>query len=331
MKLSVIMPVYNSAEFLNQCIDSLVLQEYKDYELILVDDGSTDASYEICCEYAGRYDNIRVLRQKNSGPSMARNNGIQAASGDYLTFVDSDDWVMPNYFSVLDDAMSQNTELIFYGRMHPDGQKAVNKVFPDGIFTSREEIVDLLVKNYYSGDLASCVNKAYSKRLFGDGDLRFPASTVVEEDLLFVLQALDRSESLVSLSEPLYHYNRRDSGSVTTQYNPAKFDCKSKAYKKELEFARRWNSLDLERIFDDNYLSYISASINNLMYRACPLSRTQKIEEIQRFYSTEQTAACIKRTKGVSLRSKVMYYLIRWKLCRVSYLLHYVTFHIRRR
>lgn len=331
MKLSVIIPVYNSAEFLNKCIDSLVLQDYKDYELILVDDGSTDASYEICCEYAGKYDNIRVLRQENSGPSIARNNGIQAASGDYLSFVDSDDWVMPDYFSVLDAAMSQNTDLIFYGRMHPDGQKAENKVFPEGTFTSREKIIGFLVKNYYSGDLASSTNKAYSRHLFGDSSLRFPASTVVEEDLLFVLQALDRSETLVSLSEPLYYYNRRDSGSVTTRYNPVKFDSKLKAYQKELEFARQWNSLELERIFDDNYLSYISASINNMMYRACRLSRTQKIEEIRRFYSTEETAACIKRTKGISLRSKVMYYLIRWKLCRVSYLLHYVTFHISRR
>ena len=331
MKLSVIIPVYNSAEFLNKCIDSLVLQDYKDYELILVDDGSTDASYDICCNYAKRYDNILVLRQENSGPSIARNKGIQVASGDYLTFVDSDDWVMPDYFSVLDDAMLQNTDLIFYGRMHPDGQESSKKAFPEGSFTSREEIVGFLVKNYYSGDLASCANKAYSRRLFGDGGLRFPASTIVEEDLLFVLQALDRSESLVSLSEPLYYYNRRGSGSVTTRYNPAKFDCKLKAYQKELEFARQWNSLDLERIFDDNYLSYISASINNMMYQACPLSRTQKLREIRRFYSTEQTAACIKRTKGVSLRSKVMYNLIRWKLCRVSYLLHYVTFHIRRR
>lgn len=331
MKFSIIIPVYNSADFLHKCIDSLLSQEYKDYELILVDDGSTDASYDICQQYASRYEHIRVLRQENSGPSAARNAGIQLASGDYLAFVDSDDWVTPDYFSQLKEAVLQAPDLVFFGRLSFDGPNQVNTVFPAGRFTSRGQIIDFLARNYYQGDLHSCANKAYSKRLFADGALRFPASTVVEEDLQFVLEAVDRSETLVSLAEPLYCYNRQSSGSVTTQYNPVKFDCKLRAHEAELKFAEKWHSSEFQQIFDDNYLTYISASINNLMYKACTLSRKQKLAEIRRFYSAGQTAACIKRTKGISLRSKVMYFLIRWRLYRSSYLLHYIVFHIRRR
>ncbi len=331
MKFSIIIPVYNSADFLHKCIESLLNQEYKDYELILVDDGSTDASYDICREYASRYEHIRVLRQKNSGPSAARNAGIQQSSGDYLTFVDSDDWVTANYFSKLKEAVLQAPDLVFFGRLSFDGPNQVNTVFPVGRFMSRSQIIDFLARNYYLGDLHRCTNKVYSKRLFVDGALRFPPSTVVEEDLQFVLKAVDRSETLVSLAEPLYCYNRRGSGSVTTQYNPVKFDCKVSAYEVELKFAEKWHNSEFQRIFDDNYLTYISASINNLMYNACTFSRKQKLAEIRRFYSAEQTAACIKRTTGISLRSKVMYFLIRWRLYRISYLLHYIVFHIRRR
>ncbi|MGM9658373.1 MAG: glycosyltransferase family 2 protein [Eubacteriales bacterium] len=331
MKFSIIIPVYNSAEFLHKCLLSILNQKYKDYELILVDDGSTDNSYDICSEYAGKFDNIRLLRQKNNGPSVARNNGIQAASGDYITFVDSDDWVMPSYFPCLEEAVLQSPDLVFFGRFYLRGSNQVDTAFPEGKLTSRSQIIDFLTRNYYQGDLHSCTNKVFSRRLFADGELRFPESTVVEEDLQFVLLALDRSETLVSLPESLYYYNRRGSGSVTTRYNPVKFECKLRALTAELWFAEKWHSTEFEKIFDDNYLTYISASINNLMYRECCLSRKQKIEEIRRFYNAEQTNDCIKRTKGISLRSKAMYFLIRCKLYRISYLLHYIVFHIRRR
>lgn len=330
MKFSVIIPVYNSAQFLHKCIGSIVDQEYKDYELILVDDGSTDASNEICPEYAEKYDHIRLIRQENGGPSAARNKGIQNASGNYLTFVDSDDWVMPDYFQVLENAVAQNPDMVFFGRLHGHDSEILT-AFPECAVSSQQQIVSFLAQNYYQGDFASCVNKVYAKRLFADGTLRFPVATVVEEDLQFVLQAVDRSQTLVSLRAPLSFYNRRKSGSVTTKYNPVKFDCKLQAYETELMYARKWNSAEFERIFDDNYLSYISASINNLMYAECRLTGKQKIDEIKRFYNVEQTLSCIKRSKGTSLRSKVMYWLIRMKLYRISYLLHYVTFHIRRR
>lgn len=329
MKFSIIIPVYNSARFLHQCIGSIVGQAFRDYELILVDDGSTDDSCAICREYAEQYGHVRLIRQENGGPSAARNRGIAEATGEYLAFVDSDDWVTPDYFAVLERAVASAPDLVFFGRQH--GEEKIVTAFPAGCCASREQIIDFLTTNYFRGDVASCTVKLYARHLFADGELRFPAGTVVEEDLLFVLQAVDRSSTLVSIPDAVYFYNRRDSGSVTTQYNPIKFDCKLRACQTELGYARKWSSPALEQIFDDNYLSYISASINNLMYRACPLTRKQKLEEIRRFYRAELTLDCIRRSRGLSLRSRVMYLLIRLKLHRVSYLLHCVIFHIRRR
>lgn len=326
MKFSVIIPVYNSASFLNKCIDSLIKQSYKDYELILVDDGSTDESYNICMQFARQYPNVLVFKQENSGPSIARNHGIRMAKGDYLLFVDSDDWVTENYFTVLDEATKQKTDIVFFGILHPNDTIQPEKVFPEQKLCGTSNIVDFLVQNYYTADIHSCLNKAYSRQLFRDDSLWFPQHTVVEEDLLFVLRAVERANTAVAVPQVLYHYNQRSSGSVTTKYNPDKFDCKKCAYIEELAFARRWNSTEFEAIFQDNYLSYISSTINNLMYKACTLTQKQKIQEIRRFYQEETTQNCIRQGSPRSIRSKVMRLLIQGKMYRSSYLLHAVIF-----
>jgi glycosyltransferase involved in cell wall biosynthesis len=116
MFISVIIPVYNVEQYLHDCLDSVVAQSYSDYEIICVNDGSTDGSLEILCEYQKKYSKIIVITQQNKGLSGARNAGIEAAKGDYLFFLDSDDWIEPTTIEIL--AMKQNGEdlLCFNGR-----------------------------------------------------------------------------------------------------------------------------------------------------------------------------------------------------------------------
>lgn len=330
MRFSIIIPVYNSAAFLRTCIDSIVSQNFDDYELILIDDGSTDSSGEICREYQKRYPMIRLVEQANAGPSAARNRGMELARGDYITFVDSDDWVVPAYFETLNAALAENPDMVIFGRSCLAGDQMQTLAFPAGMCGSAEEIVAFIETHYTEGDMASCTNKAYSRRILEDGSLRFPVGTVVEEDLQFVLGALDRSERMISLEEGIYFYNRRI-GSVTTRFNPVKFDCKLQAYHQELAYARKWNSPRLEQIFHDNYLTYISACVNNLMYADCGMTRAEKLAEIKRFYHAGETTDCLAGCRALSLRSKVMYWLIRLKLYRLSYWIHCITFHIKGR
>ena len=102
MKLSIIMPVYNVEDYLCKCIDSVLNQDYEDYEVILVDDGSPDECPKICDSYAKKHDNIRVVHRENGGLSAARNSGIEVAIGEYILFVDSDDYIEPNVLGTLD-------------------------------------------------------------------------------------------------------------------------------------------------------------------------------------------------------------------------------------
>lgn len=101
MKLSIIVPIYNVAPYLRKCVDSFLTQDIDDYEIILVDDGSPDESPEICDQYAGRYSNIKVIHQENAGLSAARNAGLAIAKGDYIMYVDSDDYLQPNVLGAL--------------------------------------------------------------------------------------------------------------------------------------------------------------------------------------------------------------------------------------
>lgn len=331
MKYSVIIPVYNAEPFLDSCLRSLLNAGRSDAEIILIDDGSADRSAEICRKYASEHRSVIFQSQKNSGPAAARNRGISLASGDYLLFVDSDDSVTDDYFEVLDRSCADNPDMLFFGSIHTNAQKKENLTFPVFSRIGREAAIPILADNFSSGDLCSCTNKAFARSLFADGSLKFPEGTVVEEDLIFVLRAIARAGTFSSVSDGIYNYYRRTSGSVTTAYNPIKFDCKISAYKEEKAWAVQNGSERFGGIFDDNLLSYVSASVNNLMYRACPMKKAEKLAEIRRFFEDDNVLRCAVSDGSFSGRSRVMALLIRKKMIRATYVIHKIVSLIRGR
>ena len=110
-RLSIIVPIYNVEKYLPRCIESILNQTFKDFELILVNDGSTDSSYEILKEYENKYDNFRVINQKNGGLSAAKNAGIKIAKGEYIAFLDSDDYLDKNFLETLYNMAVNNKEV----------------------------------------------------------------------------------------------------------------------------------------------------------------------------------------------------------------------------
>ena len=114
-KISIIVPVYNAEKYLVECLNSLVEQTYKNIEIILIDDGSIDNSAKICDEYAKKDERIKVVHQKNSGVSVARNNGLDMHTGDYVMFVDSDDWIELNTCEILiNNIISNDKDILIY-------------------------------------------------------------------------------------------------------------------------------------------------------------------------------------------------------------------------
>lgn len=186
MKLSIVIPVYNTENLLPACVDSVLNQTFRDYELILVDDGSTDNSLALCREYAEKHDHIRVIHQENAGASAARNAGIEAAKGEYIHFIDSDDLLPQNdvYERVL-PALDGDRQILFSRRIRfQDGSDEIDAVQPEydekGEF--RGDVLKLVLSKHYQMTLTCPVNKIIQRKLLIDNDLRFRTGLDHEED-----------------------------------------------------------------------------------------------------------------------------------------------------
>ncbi len=335
MQFSVCIPVYNAAKFLSRCLDSLLKQPFPDYELILVDDGSKDESPQICRQYAESHKIIRFVSQANLGPAVARNTALDMAQGDYILFVDSDDEVLPEYFSVLSKVVKEHpSPLYWFGCRHDDGIHQIDKTSPFVFLDSDEKILDFLELQFckrlegnhkvlpYSNncDTHSSCNKVIARSLLTS--IRFPVGTVVEEDLRFNLKLLDQTDALCIIPEILYCYYQQSTGSVTTKYNPEKFRSKLEAYKDEMAFAEYHHRPNIRNFFQDSMLSYVSSCVNNLMYSSCPLNYKQKLEEIKKFFLSEETMKASRECRPCSQRTWMMQCLVRYNLYRTCYWLH---------
>lgn len=204
VKYSVIIPIYNSEKTLRACVDSIINQNYSDFELILVNDGSVDSSVEICYEYARNNRNIVVVDKDNGGVSSARNAGIEIASGEYLLFVDSDDEVLPGYFSSLDEAKDCDFLVFGYDDVKVDGFfTKLPKYFNDGatyMTTSR--------------DGGPC-NKRYRRDIIIRNKICFPEDISIGEDFVFCVNYSLFCKDISFLNSPLYKYNNYIPGSLT--------------------------------------------------------------------------------------------------------------------
>lgn len=197
--ISVIVPVYQAQEFLAFCLDSLLRQTYPLFEIVLVDDGSTDASGRICDQYASRNPCIRVIHQKNQGVSVARNVGIESAHGDFLAFVDSDDWVEPTFlqqlYSVIGDSQMALCGVDDSAPFSPPTERICRKQMQ--IQPSR--YAKLIYTNY-------AINKLYRRELLLPTGPRFDPTMKRGEDAAFIATCLQKCHSISSCSDILYHY-----------------------------------------------------------------------------------------------------------------------------
>jgi glycosyltransferase involved in cell wall biosynthesis/putative flippase GtrA len=209
-KVSIVVPIYNTAKYLKRCIDSILDQSYKNLEVILVDDGSTDDSGLVADDYAKKDSRIKMIHQKNAGQSSARNIGIKKATGEFISFIDSDDEIKPDFINDLLSAFTADTSLSVCG-MHYKRLKAktAEDVYINPIRSRRKKeskkayILYLLA---IDGRIYSSVNKLYRTNVVKK--LQFDQSLNFAEDTKFVLDYLKKSNGGIAIvNEPLYVYN----------------------------------------------------------------------------------------------------------------------------
>lgn len=217
MLLSVIVPVYNVEAFLPKCLNSLLNQTYKDLEIILIDDGSTDNSGKICDEYSERDNRIKVIHQNNKGVSVARNIGLELASGEYVTFVDSDDWCEKDYFREVFEEVSkfENAEVIITNFVRDFGNNNLKLVHPNGkvkIFDKYNALKNMIRGNLYGWEIYSTFYKKESIK-----KIRFSNNIIYGEDFEFKWNAIrNYSKRILYLPIAGYHYVFRENSAVNS-------------------------------------------------------------------------------------------------------------------
>lgn len=262
--ISVILPVYNAEKTLSKCIESILNQEFLDFELIIINDGSNDFSLSICENYAAQDSRIKIINKQNNGVSSARNLGLENVRGKYICFVDADDWVEKEYLSAF-----------FRTNKNPDKEIVIQSCFED---TQTESAIKCLLpdKQYNREKFARAFlqlrilgygypfAKLYQTDVINEHNLRFDTHIHFIEDLLFFLNYMQYMQSLRTVSEARYHYTIHSSD-VSLSYSHNPYESEIKAYYAEKEILET-----LTEKFNFSILSLYYWKANNgfLFYRA---------------------------------------------------------------
>lgn len=210
-KISVLVPVYNVEKTLDRCMESILNQTFKDFEIIMVDDGSTDSSGAICDKYAEKYDFISVIHKNNEGLGPTRDAGVLAAKGEYVYHCDSDDWLKEDLLEKSYNAISENdADVVIFGYDMYD-KKDLSKLFgsvsiDSGVYIGKDEVRRLFVKHYHNAFIVlTAWNRLYKRSFLIDNELFFPSLRRCQ-DMAYSLLLFDKIEKLVCINENLYCY-----------------------------------------------------------------------------------------------------------------------------
>lgn len=274
VKVSIIIPIYKSEKYLRKCIDSIIFQTFKEYEIILVIDGSPDNSIEICKEYSEKYANISYYEKPNGGVSSARNWGLEYAKGDYITFIDSDDFVSENYLSHL---FSEETDLSVCGFIDMPSKKENILSNSDKMFLYNE-IGNLLSTNINSIHFKSACGKLFKTEIIKKYKISFDTNIYFGEDSTFMLQYLQHCNNILILGGYDYFYFIPSPGKYTLKHKDFRYAVKRKV--------KEYNNL--KSLFKLSNDLYIEKELHDMISRLFifELNKKYKISGYSEFKNT---------------------------------------------
>lgn len=308
MRISIIVPVFNAENQLPKCIDSILAQSLSNFELLLIDDGSTDGSLEICEKYAEREKRIRVFHQENAGPSAARNKGIEHASGKYLTFIDADDFVEPNYlqgFFKLEKDPEAAVVIQGYIRESRNGLFRKENL-PEEIFQTHQ-FSNLFLSVFLIRKWPFVWAKLFDKNIIDKHKVLFDKEINFGEDLIFFLNYVKFASKIITINENLYHYKFLPN-SLTSSLNEVCSETKRLDTVKSLltELAVQFDFSAALQEYHRSYMNRYLMRVLDSLY--LPPSRKQKQERISwlKKLDTEKNLELIRYIENPGKRVKIM-------------------------
>ncbi len=319
--LSIIVPVYNTEIYLRECIESILAQTYDDFELILIDDGSTDNSLKICMDFQKKDVRVRVFSKENSGVSATRNYGLRYARGEYISFCDSDDVIKPELYEVLFDKMFQyNVDRVCggYAYLYSDGHQLCCKGRkPDGIYMKEDLIPIMIDDGTLSGFLFSGVyNSIFKREIIEKNKLRFNELIKYNEDSLFSFEYALYSKSLYCLqSVPLYLYRQHEMSSTKKRRKGDKY---SELNKRLIELNNRYQNMNLELQMCRRSITVALWEILDIADKECGKQALKDIKEVLQKNNINDNIKFLD-IKHMNIYKKLYLILIKYKMTRVLY------------
>ncbi len=309
--ISIIVPVYKVENVLNNCVQSILNQTFRDFELILVDDGSPDNSGKICDEYSNIDNRVRVIHKENGGVSSARNIGIQVAIGKFICFVDSDDEVDVNYLKLLIDLYENNVELAICGFNWFKNGDVINKsVFSNNDFDllSRDYVMEIQSKVLVSSPWC----KLYLSDIIKKNCIFFQNDLSLGEDLLFNFRYLNYVSNIAIVNQPLYHYMVDNGQSLLRKYRKDLFETNKKINNELFNIINKWNLPEeqMNYFYNKVYFDYENSMLNII----------SKSNDCSFFYKLKMNREIIKSKEFKMILNRVTIKL--HPLYRMSYKIH---------
>ncbi|HHU48190.1 MAG TPA: glycosyltransferase, partial [Clostridiales bacterium] len=225
--VSIIIPVYNVEPYLEHCLESIINQTYKNLQIIIVNDGSTDNSPAICDKFAEKDNRIVVIHKKNGGVSSARNVGLGISQGSYILFVDSDDWIETDMVEhLINISIETNVDVVLFGIYNEDyiQMKTYTIHFNSDLLVDKDHLLKLLPGWVKDEKINTIYGKLYLADIIKSNNIRFDESLNIAEDALFNYEVFLHVESVYLLRACFYHYMIIDAESLSKRYNPGKYE-----------------------------------------------------------------------------------------------------------
>lgn len=279
--VSVIIPAYNAEQYVGFCLDTVIAQTHKNLEIIVVDDGSTDNTGKICDEYAEKDPRIKVIHQENKGLSGARNAALDIMSGEYVAFIDSDDFIEFQAIEILlGDCIEYNSEIVVYGSIDTSETKQIKHTITNNVQTFSSEF---LLKNieHISARDSSCT-RFYHKSVFDN--LRFPFGKQYEDSFV-AYQTIQNSKAVTFTDSKLYYYFLSPNSIMRSDFSVKRYDMLL-AFDNKLRVLKRNNCEKSAQIVYRDYLYIVSGMIGQTKY--CKgfshKFKKKKIKELRKKY-----------------------------------------------
>ena len=328
MLFSVIVPVYGVEKYLNKCVNSILEQPFRDYELILVDDGSNDRCPEICDEYEKSDPRVRVIHKENGGLVSARNAGIKAAVGEYICYVDADDYVTDDWLSVIAEQIASapcRPDIVAFGSARDFGssKQRIIKTIPDGFYDKKrleKEVYPVLMsdRRYHLGKeciYTSAWNKSYKRELLSHHYCRDEKITR-SEDAAFVFECFLYADSLAVCDDLLYYYNKTNADSILSRYDENRADAVKRVITYLNEHIRGiYDCVDAQT--NDIYTNYIATVLVHELKHQPKISVA--VKKIRRSFNRTRLVDLI-TPKGLPLAAKTLVILLKLHCYRLALL-----------